>query len=103
MRPRDQSGSGSRAQIEGNLVWGIGTTLREDLAVDGGAITAGNFFDYAVPVLSDVPDIEIRLVEGSAVPTGAGETAIVCATAAITNAVVAITGETVTSLPVRVA
>ena len=43
-----------------------------------------------------------RLVEGGAAPTGAGETAIVCATAAITNAVAAITGETVMRLPVRV-
>lgn len=91
-----------RAQIEGNLVWGIGMALREELAVDGCVITPENFFDYAVPVLSDVPDIEIRLVEGGAAPTGAGETAIVCATAAITNAVAAITGETVKRLPVRV-
>nr|CAD6629918.1 xanthine dehydrogenase family protein molybdopterin-binding subunit [arsenite-oxidising bacterium NT-25] len=91
-----------RAQIEGNLVWGIGMALREGLAIDDGAVNAGSFFDYAVPVLSDVPDIEIRLIEGSAAPTGAGETAIVCATAAITNAVAAITGQTVMRLPVRI-
>lgn len=92
-----------RAQIEGNLIWGIGMALREELTIDGGMITPENFFDYAVPVLSDVLDIEIRLVEGSPVPTGAGETAIVCATAAITNAVASITGETVTRLPLRIA
>lgn len=90
-----------RAQIEGNLVWGIGMALREELTVDGGAIAAESFFDYALPILSDVPDIEIRLVEASAAPSGAGETAIVCATAAITNAVAAITGQTVMRLPVR--
>lgn len=90
-----------RAQIEGNLVWGIGMALSEELTVDGGAIAAVSFFDYAVPVLSDVPDIEVRLVDGRSAPTGAGETAIVCATAAITNAVAAITGQTVMRLPVR--
>jgi isoquinoline 1-oxidoreductase beta subunit len=90
-----------RAQVEGNLVWGMGMALREDLLIEGGAIQAESFFDYTVPVLSDVPDIRIRLIEGSPVPTGAGETAIVCATAAITNAIAAMTGETVTRLPVR--
>lgn len=90
-----------RAQIEGNLVWGIGMALREELAIEDGAILAESFFDYAIPVLSDVPDIQIRLIEGSHVPTGAGETAIVCATAAVTNAIAAITGKAVTRLPVR--
>lgn len=90
-----------RAQIEGNLVWGIGMALSEELIVDGGAIAAESFFEYAVPVLSDVPDIEIRLVDGRSASTGAGETAIVCATAAITNAVAAIMGQTVMRLPVR--
>ena len=90
-----------RAQVEGNLVWGIGMALREELTVEAGAISAESFFDYAMPVLSDVPDIQIRLLEGSPLPSGAGETAIVCATAAITNAIAAMTGETVTRLPVR--
>lgn len=90
-----------RAQVEGNLVWGIGMALREELMIEDGAIPAESFFDYTVPVMSDVPDIQIRLIEGSPVPTGAGETAITCATAAITNAIAAITGETATRLPVR--
>jgi len=90
-----------RAQVEGNLVWGIGMALREELLVESRGISHESFFDYAVPRLSDVPEIEVRLIEGSATPTGAGETAIVCAAAAITNAIAAMTGETVVRLPVR--
>lgn len=92
-----------RAQVEGNLVWGIGMALKEELLVDGGRILPESFFDYPLPVLSDVPEIEIRLIEGSSEPTGAGETAIVCGAAAVTNAIAAMTGETVTALPVRAA
>jgi len=90
-----------RAQVEGNLVWGMGMALKEELFVDGGRILPESFFDYPLPVLSDVPDIEIRLIEGSREPTGAGETAIVCGTAAVTNAVALMTGRTVTALPVK--
>lgn len=92
-----------RAQVEGNLVWGIGMALKEELLVDGGRILPESFFDYPLPVMSDVPEIEIRLIEGSAAPTGAGETAIVCGTAAVANAIAAMTGQTVTTLPVRAA
>jgi isoquinoline 1-oxidoreductase beta subunit len=92
-----------RAQVEGNLVWGIGMALKEELLVDGGRILPESFFDYPLPLLSDVPEIEIRLIEGSTQPTGAGETAIVCGTAAVTNAIAAMTGQTVTTLPVRAA
>jgi isoquinoline 1-oxidoreductase beta subunit len=90
-----------RAQVEGNLVWGIGMALKEEVLVDGGRILPESFFDYPLPLLSDVPEIEIRLIEGSPQPTGAGETAIVCGTAAVTNAIAALTGRTVTTLPVR--
>lgn len=90
-----------RAQVEGNLVWGIGMALCEELAVDERRIAAESFFDYAIPRFSDVPEIEIRLIEGSPVPTGAGETAMICATAAVTNAIATLTGKTMTQLPLR--
>jgi CO/xanthine dehydrogenase Mo-binding subunit len=89
-----------RAQIEGNLVWGIGMALTEELTVADGRIAAESFFDYQMPVFSQVPEIEIRLVDTDDPPSGAGETAIVCA-AAITNAIAALTGEPVRALPAR--
>ncbi|WP_187971806.1 xanthine dehydrogenase family protein molybdopterin-binding subunit [Aquibium microcysteis] len=89
-----------RAQVEGNLVWGIGMALKEELAVAGGRIVPESFFDYPLPAFSDVPAIEVRLIEGAPQPAGAGETAIVCGTAAVTNAIAAMTSRTVAALPV---
>jgi CO/xanthine dehydrogenase Mo-binding subunit len=88
-----------KAQIEGNLVWGIGMALHEKLRLSGGRIAAESHADYALPRFSDVPEIDIALIGEENAPTGAGETAIVAGAAAITNAIAALTGKTVTSLP----
>ena len=87
-----------RAQIEGNLVWDIGMVLHEHLLIEDGQIAAESQADYPMPRFSDVPDIDIALIGEDNAPTGAGETVIVAA-AAITNAITAATGETVTRLP----
>jgi isoquinoline 1-oxidoreductase subunit beta len=89
-----------RAQVEGNLVWGIGMALSERLTLAGGHIAEATFADYAVPRFSDVPAMVIELIKSDAAPSGAGETAIVAATPAITNAIAAMTGKPVVRLPV---
>jgi isoquinoline 1-oxidoreductase subunit beta len=88
-----------RAQIEGNLVWGIGMVLHEKLEVNDGRIMARSHADYALPRFSDVPEMDIALIGEENTPSGAGETAIVAAGAAITNAITSATGLTVTRLP----
>jgi len=90
-----------RAQIEGNLVWGIGMALKEELVIEDGRIVAESHADYEMVRYSDVPALEIDLIDSTAAPTGAGETAIVAATAAVTNAIAAATGRPVTRLPYR--
>lgn len=90
-----------RAQIEGNLVFSIGMALVERLTAAAGAFQADDFIDYPIPRLSDVPPMEIALLGLDEPAAGAGETAIVAGTAAITNAVAGLTGETVTALPYR--
>ena len=90
-----------RAQVEGNLVWGLGMALHEELGVVDGHVGATSSADYSVPRYSDVPEMIIDLVDAGDASSGAGETAIVAATAAITNAIAAMTGASVTRLPWR--
>jgi isoquinoline 1-oxidoreductase beta subunit len=90
---------GVRAQVEGNLVWSIGMALIERLQVAQGHVSAATYVDYPVPRFSDVPRMIIELVDAGDPPTGAGETAIVAGTAAITNAITAATGRPVSRLP----
>ncbi len=90
-----------KAQVEGNIVWGIGMALGEELTLAGGQVAQSSFADYAVPRFSDVPEMVIDLIDEGEAPSGAGETAIVAATPAITNAIAAMTGKPVTRLPWR--
>lgn len=90
-----------RAQIEGNLLWGLGMVLTEKLPIEGGRVAAYTFADYPIPTMDAMPAIDIALLEPSGIPpSGAGETAMV-AVAAITNAIAAATGRRVLTLPYR--
>lgn len=90
-----------RAQVEVNLIWALGMALHEELRIADGHIASTSFADYAVPRFSDIPAMTIGLIDDGAPPSGAGETAIVAATAAVTNAIAAMTGKTVMRLPWR--
>ncbi|WP_455566765.1 molybdopterin cofactor-binding domain-containing protein [Piscinibacter sakaiensis] len=89
-----------RAQCEGNLVWGLGMALVEQLPVAASQVSAAHFGDYPIPRIGEVPPIEVLLVDEGEPPTGAGETAIVAAAAAIANAVRAATGVRPQRLPI---
>ena len=91
----------ARAQVEGNLVFGIGMALHEELTAAGGEVEQSSFADYTIPRFSDVPPMMITFIGEDRPPSGVGETAIVAATAAITNAIADLTGRPVTRLPWR--
>ncbi|MFQ5692139.1 MAG: xanthine dehydrogenase family protein molybdopterin-binding subunit, partial [Nitrospinota bacterium] len=56
-------------QVEGGVTQGLGYALMEDLRMDGGSVVNPNFYDYRIPTMQDVPDIESIFVESSE-PTG---------------------------------
>lgn len=76
-----------RAQCEGNLVWGLGMVLSDQLQVADSRIAAATFAESPIPLMKDVPAITVNLVDEGEAPSGAGETAIVAVGAAIANAV----------------
>jgi isoquinoline 1-oxidoreductase beta subunit len=80
------------AQLEGGLVFGLGLALTEQLNIREGASVEANFDDYKVLRMSDVPEIEIRLLQTDNPPSGAGEAGIPAIAPAIANAVAQLTG-----------
>ncbi len=90
-----------RAQCEGNLVWGVGMVLSDQLNASMSGIEAESFGEAPVPLYTDVPRMHIELMDNSAPPTGAGETAIVSAAGAIANAIRDATGIRLTRFPVQ--
>lgn len=91
-----------RAQCEGNLVWGLGMVLTDDLPIAEGYVTAQTFADAPIPRMTDVPPITIDLIHSDRAPQGAGETAIVAGPGAIANAIRAATGQRLARFPVKV-
>ncbi len=90
-----------RAQCEGNLVWGIGMVLHESLRLRGGRVDARTFAESPIPRITDIPPMQVLLVDEDDPPTGAGETVIIASGAAIANAIRDATGWRATRLPVE--
>ena len=90
-----------RAQTEGNLVWCIGMVLIEELPFADGRVQAGNFADAPIPRIADIGRLHIALMDSEAVPSGAGETAMVAGAGAIANALRDATGHRFARVPVR--
>jgi isoquinoline 1-oxidoreductase len=87
-------------QIEGAVVQAIGGALFESIEFAGGNILNPHFKTYRLPRFSDVPPIEIVLVDRKDLPSaGAGETPIVGLAPAVSNAIFAATGKRLRSLP----
>lgn len=92
---------GVRAQTEGNLVWCLGMVLHEKLPIARSGVAAASFADYPLPRMGDIPPLHVHLIDSSAPPTGAGETAMVAGAGAIANALRDATGVRFSRLPVR--
>jgi len=89
-----------RAQVEGALLMGLGPALREEMRFAAGKMQNARFSDYRVPRFSDVPDLDIQLLNRPDLPSvGAGETPIIAVAPAVGNALFAATGLRLRSLP----
>jgi isoquinoline 1-oxidoreductase len=87
-------------QIEGSLVMGLGGALFEAVEFDRGVIQNPRLASYRVPRFSDVPKLEVVLVDRKDLPpAGAGETPIVAVAPALAGAIFAATGQRLRSLP----
>ena len=87
-------------QIEGATVMGLGGALFEAISFEQGQIRNASLGSYRVPRFSDVPPIEVILVDRRAQPpAGAGETPIIAVAPALANAIAAAVGIRLRSLP----
>jgi isoquinoline 1-oxidoreductase len=89
-------------QIEGAAVMALGGALFEAIHFTDGVITNGSFSAYRVPRISDVPQIDVVLLDRPDQPSaGAGETPMICVAPAIANAVFDLIGVRLRTLPLN--
>jgi isoquinoline 1-oxidoreductase len=87
-------------QVEGAVVQAIGGALFESIQFSNGQVLNGKFSRYRLPRFSDIPVIEIVLLDRMDLPSaGAGETPIVGLAPAVGNAIFDLTGIRIRSLP----
>ena len=84
-----------RGQVHGGVAQGFGQAIMERTAYDksSGQLLSGSLMDYALPRASDLPDIEVDLIEVPCVSNplgvkGAGEAGAVGSPPAVINALV---------------
>jgi isoquinoline 1-oxidoreductase subunit beta len=80
----------------------LGAVLREKIEYKDGIVSNASFRSYEVPRMSDLPPMDIVLLDRrNSTPVGAGETPMMSLAPAIANAVFALTGKPVRELPIR--
>jgi CO/xanthine dehydrogenase Mo-binding subunit len=79
---------GVKNQIEGNVIQSLSRTLKEEVQFDETQITSVDWQTYPILTFSEVPEIEIVLINRPDQPAmGVGEPSTVTTSAAVANAI----------------
>ena len=92
--------NGLKNQNMGAIVQAIGGALFEAIQFKDGRILNPHFAEYRVPRFSDIPEIDVVLIDRKDLPSaGAGETGIVGLAPAVSNAIFAANGMRLRNMP----
>jgi isoquinoline 1-oxidoreductase beta subunit len=90
------------SQVESGIIYGLTAALYGQISIEQGRVKESNFHDYEMLRLSESPDIEVVLLESDGAPVGGlGEPATPPISAAVSNALYALTGQRVRELPLK--
>jgi len=90
---------GAKNQLEGGIVQAVSLTLMEQVAFDRRQITSRDWSGYPILRFSEVPSIEVLLMDRSDPSLGAGEGSLPPTSAALANAFAHATGRRLRVLP----
>lgn len=90
------------SQVFGCLIQGLGGAMFESIRLRQGRQLTDRLSQYRVPRFSDVPPLEVVILDRKDLPSaGAGETPIMAIAPAIRNALLAATGQGLRDLPLK--
>ena len=92
----------AQLQNDGNVIFGLGPTLMEEIVYDGGQATNPNLADYAIPSIRDIPVelISICIESGEGEMHGIGEMTLPPVAPAVANAIEDAVGVRIKDLPI---
>jgi isoquinoline 1-oxidoreductase beta subunit len=91
------------AQMEGAIVFGLTAALKGEITLEKGRVQQGNFLDYPLLRMDEMPEVAVHIVPSTGNPGGVGEPGTPPIAPAVANAVSALTGTRVRRLPIRLA
>jgi isoquinoline 1-oxidoreductase beta subunit len=94
------SPGGVEEQLYGGLMWGLGHATADRINIRHGQVEQKNFDTYRVMRMSDMPEIDILIVQGdTSKPGGVGELSSPSVAPAIANAVFRLAGRRLRETP----
>jgi isoquinoline 1-oxidoreductase beta subunit len=90
-------------QVEGSVVFALSAALHGRIDVERGRVVQRNFPSYRLLSLAETPRVDTYIVSSARPPAGVGEPAVPPVAPAVGNALFALTGRRLRSLPLGVA
>jgi isoquinoline 1-oxidoreductase beta subunit len=94
---------GIEAQVQGSIAFGLSAVLHGKLTIEAGKVGESNFHDYPVLRMSEMPAVSVHVIASDAKMGGIGEPATAPIAPAVANAVFALTGQRLRTLPLQLA
>jgi len=88
-----------KAQMESGIIFGLSAAMYGAITFKNGRVEQGNFDSYPLVRMSAAPRIEVHIVASTAEPGGVGEPGVPPIAPAVANALFALNGARVRTLP----
>ncbi|QJD79244.1 molybdopterin cofactor-binding domain-containing protein [Spirosoma rhododendri] len=92
-----------KAQVEGSIVMALGAATQHEVTFKDGMAVDKNFYSYQMPRITDIPPIDVFIMDNDADAGGVGEPGLPAFAPALTNAIFDLTGQRIRKLPFSLA
>jgi isoquinoline 1-oxidoreductase subunit beta len=90
-----------KAQMEGGAVYALTAALYGQITLERGRVQQSNFDTYPMMRINEIPAVEAHILDSGEAPGGLGEPGVPPVAPALCNAIFALTGKRVRTLPIR--
>jgi isoquinoline 1-oxidoreductase beta subunit len=89
-----------KAQMEGGAVYALTAVHYGAITLDKGRVVQSNFHDYKMLRINEMPVVDVHILDSGEAAGGLGEPGVPSVAPAVTNAIFAVTGKRIRTLPI---